>query len=1026
VAINLGDAILTFLADTTMLDAAYDKVGSEAAGKLKPAADAAKGVGDSFKGAGEEGVKAGVQVSESWIKVARATQENSAAQKELQTSLAAVKTTGGEDVVAMLALAAAQQRAAVSAVELAIAQKEATSALNANQPSLNQAKETLGSIGEITGVGIPRGIRGFVAELPGASKALSAAFSGFALIMIVQILGEAISKLVEMADAGEKMRQDWVRTEGDFLHASQSIQDQIDQQQEKFIELTKGPVAAYEFALKHLRSTAEDTLSGISGELDKNADKFAEHGGFFASIFGIEEGTLHAKKMADELHIFSADLQETMRKAEAAKPFSGYDAGLAAVQERMKQLNEELEKEKALEAAGPDVGPVDTVSLTKALEILRLINGELEKGKQLDSDRDAALQQDKKDKALQHEIEIGSARVNVRREFAMASLAVDAQEALMRLQQGKETTEQFIQDQKDEADRRYRIELDAASARAALLSKDPIKNEAAIIEANGKIRELQAEHQLELLKIDEDGYTRRAQIALRAMEKIVSGTRQGSQERIDEEQHIADFLKATYGEESDAYLQQLNKIADAERAFKEEKKKIRAEDARAEQALADDKAQANVNLAQYLQSQMRISMARLNEIQREAEEDSYERKKTALDKQLKALGPEEVLARKKVIHDLELLEQQHEETKALNAAKDQDRLELQYQVLGVKSAEMYRRELKIAKEAYGEIEASGVATYGEILQAQIRVLEATIEVDAAQGKNVTKERAALDKLVTSYNHLGLALGKVVVQGKLADKVLAGLGVDAKLMGGTIQNVALGATAALGQMFQAWAAGGLTVAQACEKITAAVLQSIAQYAFAQAIVEMAKGFAALPPTSPDFGHAHEHFTSAALWFVAGAAASAAGGAISGMSNNTGSAGASGLEGGVIGEPSSGGAAGQAAPPEQEPVNVVNVQRFAAGGLVSRPTLSVLGDSMSGGSQVEAALPLEDPSAMQTVGEAIGPYVNGGGGNTYNIDVHVEGMISPDNLTRVIRQINQKVLREGGNLVSSNALRVTQRS
>jgi hypothetical protein len=72
------------------------------------------------------------------------------------------------------------------------------------------------------------------------------------------------------------------------------------------------------------------------------------------------------------------------------------------------------------------------------------------------------------------------------------------------------------------------------------------------------------------------------------------------------------------------------------------------------------------------------------------------------------------------------------------------------------------------------------------------------------------------------------------------------------------------------------------------------------------------------------------------------------------------------------------------------------------LITQRTLAVLGDSKSGGNAAEAALPSDDPRALSKIVSAFGAAgMTSGGG----IHVHVKGMISPDNLTKVVRQINQ---------------------
>jgi hypothetical protein len=396
----------------------------------------------------------------------------------------------------------------------------------------------------------------------------------------------------------------------------------------------------------------------------------------------------------------------------------------------------------------------------------------------------------------------------------------------------------------------------------------------------------------------------------------------------------------------------------------------------------------------------------------------YKIKKNALQQELTQLAPQELVARERVMNELKLLEEKHAQDQRMIFVQNSEIMNSYYAQLGIKSSMTLMRERDLAKDAYAAIAHSGTASYGQILQAQIKVLQAQIALDAAEGKNVTKEQAALDKLVATYNKWAIAIGHVNQAGRLQETVLRNLGVDAKLMGSTIQNVALGATAALGKMFEAWSQGGVTVAQACEQITAAILQSLAQYAFAKAVEQMALGFAALSPTSPDFGHSGEHFASAALWFAAGAATSIVAGAVSGAASGGSSSGSS----------SSAGSSNSLATPGSNattpaPIQSVNIQHFASGALVSRRTLAMIGDSANGGDATEAALPLDDPKAMKTVGTAIASQMGGSGGG---VVMNFAGLISPDNLTKVIKQINRKIERGGGKLVASNSLRVTKRS
>jgi hypothetical protein len=103
-----------------------------------------------------------------------------------------------------------------------------------------------------------------------------------------------------------------------------------------------------------------------------------------------------------------------------------------------------------------------------------------------------------------------------------------------------------------------------------------------------------------------------------------------------------------------------------------------------------------------------------------------------------------------------------------------------------------------------------------------------------------------------------------------------------------------------------------------------------------------------------------------------------------------------------------------------IGITGVQKFALGGLISAPTLAVIGENPG---ESEAVLPLDNPKTMAKVGQSISN-AGGGGGHTFN--VHVKGLVSPDTLTKVMSQISNKVGKGQGKLVSSNTFRITKRS
>src|SRR3984885_15652278 len=134
--INIGDAVLRFLGDTTQLDTAFDSVGDKATRGLKPATEALGGVQDGFKDAGKAGEEAADTIED-----------------------AGQRTTS----------------------------------------SVREARGEVALLGEEFGIRLPRHVRSFVAELPGVDEALTAAFSATAVLFIIQALvgvSEKLSNLI--------------------------------------------------------------------------------------------------------------------------------------------------------------------------------------------------------------------------------------------------------------------------------------------------------------------------------------------------------------------------------------------------------------------------------------------------------------------------------------------------------------------------------------------------------------------------------------------------------------------------------------------------------------------------------------------------------------------------------------------------------------------------------------------------------------------------------------------------------------
>lgn len=75
--------------------------------------------------------------------------------------------------------------------------------------NIGQARETLRLLSEDVGVTIPRGLQSLIAGIPAVGTALNAAFSGIALIAIIDLIGKVISKIQEVAAQAGKAAEAW-------------------------------------------------------------------------------------------------------------------------------------------------------------------------------------------------------------------------------------------------------------------------------------------------------------------------------------------------------------------------------------------------------------------------------------------------------------------------------------------------------------------------------------------------------------------------------------------------------------------------------------------------------------------------------------------------------------------------------------------------------------------------------------------------------------------------------------------------
>lgn len=208
-------------------------------------------------------------------------------------------------------------------------------------------------------------------------------------------------------------------------------------------------------------------------------------------------------------------------------------------------------------------------------------------------------------------------------------------------------------------------------------------------------------------------------------------------------------------------------------------------------------------------------------------------------------------------------------------------------------------------------------------------------------------------------------------------------------------------------FQSIVLGQGNVAQALEKATASSLAAIAAQAAVKALFYTAEGFAAMAGFEEQ--SASQYFTAAGEMAAVAVLAGAAG---FGLSRAAGAGGGGGSTEQLHNSQSNTGSQASGRTTQ------VGVQYMAEGGLVSGPTLAVIGERMN---TKEAVVPLNDPKALKEIGGAISDHGGGGG-----INVFTKGIVSDDTMIRVMKRMSGLVKTGKATLTSSNSMRLTRRS
>jgi hypothetical protein len=173
------------------------------------------------------------------------------------------------------------------------------------------------------------------------------------------------------------------------------MQHEIDKQEQKLIEMTQGPVAALDFALKHMESTAFETFSHITKNVEDAVKAMNESS---SSLIGIQFNVF--KDAGKDLDKFRLELQHTMREAEktaaAGDTWAPYRAGIDLVQEKERELTKLIQQRTAASGADASAAVDGLHAERQAVNDMLPV---LQKGLELETKRHEEMKKEKDQKA---------------------------------------------------------------------------------------------------------------------------------------------------------------------------------------------------------------------------------------------------------------------------------------------------------------------------------------------------------------------------------------------------------------------------------------------------------------------------------------------------------------------------------------------------------------------------------------------------------------------------------------------------
>ena len=987
--LNVGDAVLTFLGDTTQLDQACARVEDNVDRSMSAAADSVDQVGDSLK-----------EVS-----------------FELDATASNAPYAGG-----MISDAMTKAKA-----------------------STGEARGEAMLLGEAFGIHLPRHVTSFVAKLPGVGTALQSAFAATAVLFLLDALVKGSEKLSEwisntfiftqaMKDSDQAVKdqnktllqlaaqldkdtealEKFGKTQSEIKSDKvSSLRDEIAKSTAIFQAASK---AAKEYATQSQDTVSDQLLektANLGGYLGTVADMYVRIGAGIQntmdSLLGLQtvsekaaedarkagqkaEATAieNAKKVADEkvqLRLAEkaaaaqavADQEDAAKKliamgetigsakikqwAAQAKYEAGFaqDSAAALLRIQQEQADKEyqlklqtLQRERAIEqqAAGGYNAAGDEAAAKKQIDLVKETNAKIE-----------ALTDEHHAKAYEQMKAANDAYAT--KVVEAAKMALDVQ--LRGIEDFKKAQLDAYAAGKAGIGSWEAAQVHAADA-AAIAHQDYLKKVIAVYTEQGEAQKAQA-HQQQLAALQTEAEAKATERLSAAMGKLASATKEAT----DAERKLAEDTISQHFKDQETAITKLAAMHLITEQQKDDRLKLLEEQQASETLkILDDSLKAQQKLRDAAEA--RLNAAKSNPASTKSELTDLQ---AELAKEVAAVAKAEdakLQAKEKfnqvseqndkshygrallmaMANGNEILAEQLRQNHAALLAAQQER-----DLAKARGVDTTAIEQKIKALKQNDTELQKEANGGKLVTAQLQknVQQALLAAQAelvqakARGQNVT----AIEQEIVQLQKLEKLMQQEPARMKQAQTAMQGL----RMATGQLKDEM---KAMEQQMSQAFAtaiigaiASGKSIGAALEAATKAMLLNLAEQALAKAIYYTAEGIAAATMGDPQ---ASGYFAAAAEFGLVAGAAGAVGMAMPGGGSGSGSA-AAGPTPGQSSSTNLGGGSG----------GTVGVTKLAGGGVVSRKTNVMIGDSPSGGDAEEAILPLSDPRAMGQIARAI---------------------------------------------------------